>query len=143
MLQQPPPLLSSFVRRQNPEMTAVEGSFLLIPVFIVIDERGGTVLYSNWSPFGRGWFGEQSDRIYGVRYLDKDGNEHEAHCKTSMWTGVYSTEDRIVRYAERSTPASNRTASTLEAENRRLRRELERIRRQQGNAEPGAGSDSG
>ena len=137
--------------------------FLLIPVFIVVsiairlavgsidhdrikhyvDERGGTVLYSHWSPFGPGWFGEQSDRIYGVRYLDKDGNEHEAHCKTSMWTGVYFTEDRIVRYAERSTPASNRTASTLEAENRRLRGELERIRRQQGNAEPGAAADGG
>lgn len=141
----------------------MELPIFLIPLFIVVhiairlrlgsidhdrikhyvDERGGTVLYSHWSPFGPGWFGEKSDRIYGVRYLDKDGNEHEAHCKTSMWTGVYFTEDRIVRYAERSTPASNRTASTLQAENRRLRGELERIRRQQGNAESGAGSGGG
>ena len=110
----------------------MDGFFLLIPVLIVIaiairlvvgsmdhhrieqyvGERGGTVLYSNWSPFGPGWFGEQSDRIYGVIYLDKDGNEHEAHCKTSMWAGVYFTEDRIVKYAERSTPASNPPEST-------------------------------
>jgi hypothetical protein len=141
----------------------VEGFFLLIPVFIVIaivirlaaggmdhdrikkyvEERGGTVLDSNWSPFGPGWFGEKSDRIYGVRYLDKDGNEHEAHCKTSMWTGVYFTEDRIVKYAKRPTTAPTPTKSALEAENRRLREELERVRRQQGNAEPGAAADGG
>jgi hypothetical protein len=104
-------------RRRMP----VAGFFLLIPVVIVIaivirlaaggmdhdrikqyaEERGGKVIDSNWSPFGPGWFGEKSDRIYGVRYLDKDGNEHEAHSRTSMWTGVYFTEDRIVKYADR------------------------------------------
>lgn len=128
----------------------MEGFFLLIPVFIVIaivirlaaggmdhdrikqyvEECGGTVLDSNWSPFGPGWFGEKSDRIYGVRYLDRDGNEHEAHCKTSMWTGVYFTEDRIVKYAERPAPAPTPKESALEAENRRLREELERVRRE-------------
>jgi hypothetical protein len=131
----------------------MEGFLLLIPVVIVIaivirlaaggmdhdrikryvEERGGKVLDSNWSPFGPGWFGEKSDRIYGVRYLDKDGNEHEAHCKTSMWTGVYLTEDRIVKYAERPTATAAQSESALEAENRRLREELERIRREQGN----------
>lgn len=130
----------------------MEFFFLLIPVVIVlaivirlaaggmdrdrieqyVRDRGGKVLDSNWDPFGPGWFGEKSDRIYGVRYLDRDGNEHEAHCKTSMWTGVYFTEDRIVRYAERPTEPAAASESALEAENRRLREEVERLRRQQG-----------
>ena len=129
----------------------MEAFFLIIPVLILIailfrlgaggmdhdrirqyvERRGGKVLDSNWSPFGPGWFGEKSDRIYGVRYLDGDGNEHEAHCKTSLWTGVYFTEDRIVRYAERPAP-SVRPDESLEAENRRLREEVERLKRERG-----------
>jgi hypothetical protein len=138
----------------------MEGFLILIPLAIVIAVllrlaaggmdhdrikqyvagRGGKVLDSSWSPFGPGWFGEKSDRIYAVRYLDGDGNEHEAHCKTSMWTGVYFTEDRVVRYAERAEPAPG-VAETLEDENRRLREELERLKREQGRAEPGAEAD--
>ena len=128
----------------------MEVFFILIPVFIVlaivirlaaggldhdrikryVEERGGTVLDSNWSPFGPGWFGEKSDRIYGVRYLDQDGNEHEAHCKTSIWSGVYFTQDQIVKYADRPAPDTAQSESALEAENRRLREELERLRQQ-------------
>jgi hypothetical protein len=126
----------------------MEGFLLLIPLFIIIvivirlaaggldhdrvrqyvESRGGRVIEANWSPFGPGWFGEKSDRIYAVRYLDRDGNEHQAYCKTSMWTGVYFTEDQIIRYADR--PAGAKPA--LEEENRRLREELNRLRRQQG-----------
>src|SRR3954452_2246110 len=97
-----------------------------------VEERGGKVLDSHWSPLGPGWFGEKSDRIYGVRYLDKDGNEHEAHCKTSMWTGVYFTEDRIVKSAERPAPPTAATESALEVENRQLREEIERLRQGDG-----------
>jgi hypothetical protein len=98
-----------------------------------VESRGGQVLDSNWAPFGPGWFGEKSDRIYGVRYLDNDGNEHEAHCKTSMWTGVYFTEDRIVRYAERpNQQAQARDVESLEEENERLRQELQRLKREEG-----------
>jgi hypothetical protein len=92
-----------------------------------IAERGGRLLESNWAPFGKGWFGEKSDRIYEVKYIDRDGNLHEASCKTSMWTGVYFTEDRIVRYAERS-PHEPVTEGLL-AENERLRAEIERRNR--------------
>jgi hypothetical protein len=126
----------------------MEAFFLLIPLFILIavvirfaaggldhdrvkqyvESRGGSVIEANWEPFGPGWFGEKSDRIYGVRYLDRDGNEHEAHCKTSMWTGVYFTEDRIVKHADRT----GRQQSSLEEENRRLREEIDRLRREQG-----------
>ena len=87
------------------------------------------MIEANWEPFGPGWFGEQEgNRIYAVRYLDRDGNEHEAHCKTSMWTGVYFTEDRIVKHAGRA----DGQQSSLEEENRRLREEVERLRRGQG-----------
>ena len=94
-----------------------------------VELRGGRVMDANWAPFGKGWFGEKSDRIYQVRFLDQDGNEHEAHCKTSLFSGVYFTEDRIVRHAQR--PA-DQAAMTLEEENRRLRDEVERLRESQG-----------
>jgi hypothetical protein len=87
--------------------------------------RGGKIIETQWSPFGPGWFGEKSDRIYSVRYLDRDGNEHRAHCKTSMWTGVYFTQDEIVRHAD----CSPNKQESLEEENRRLRAELERLKR--------------
>jgi hypothetical protein len=98
-----------------------------------IEARGGRLLSSNWAPFGRGWFGEKSDRIYAVRYVDRDGNEHEASCKTSLFTGVYFTEDQIVRYAApRQNTQNDSHLSQLEQENRRLRAELERVRNQNG-----------
>jgi hypothetical protein len=91
-------------------------------------ERGSRVLEIRWDPFGPGWFGEKNDRIYHVRYVDREGNEHDSHCKTSLWTGVYFTEDRIARRAVASarTPAPE----TLEEENRRLREELARLKNQ-------------
>lgn len=95
-------------------------------VRVYIEKRGGRLLSSGWAPFGKGWFGEQSDRIYEVRYLDRDRNEHFATCKTSMFTGVYFTEDRIVRYSEPRTghPKADSRLTQLEQENRRLREEL-------------------
>jgi hypothetical protein len=95
-----------------------------------IEQRGGRLLSSGWAPFGKGWFGEQSDRIYEVRYLDRDGNEHEATCKTSLFTGVYFTEDRIVSYGEtpRRETRDDARLSVLEDENRRLREELKRTK---------------
>lgn len=122
--------------------------FLFIPVAIVVailirfaaggmdqdrvkqyvEERGGKFLSAEWSPFGPGWFGEKNDRIYQVRYLDHDGNEHEAYAKTSMWTGVYLTEDRIVHYAK--PPIDPEDVESLEEENRRLREELARLKSQ-------------
>ena len=88
-----------------------------------IASRGGKVLQSDWAPFGRGWFGEKNDRIYEVRYVDADGNVHEATCKTSMFSGVYFTEDRIVQTAESS--ASD--IHMLQEENRRLKERLARL----------------
>lgn len=91
-----------------------------------VEERGGKLISADWAPFGPGWFGEKNDRIYQVRYLDRDGNEHEAYAKTSMWTGVYFTEDRIVEYAK--PPMHPEEVESLEEENARLRAELERMK---------------
>ena len=54
---------------------------------------GGQVLDITWSPFGRGWFGEKSDRVYEVTYRTKTGKTITASCKTSMFTGVYWASD--------------------------------------------------
>src|SRR6266478_350007 len=60
-----------------------------------IQERGGRIVSVNWAPFGKGWFGNKNDRIYEVVYHDAEGRQHWATCKTSLFSGVYWTEDRI------------------------------------------------
>jgi hypothetical protein len=64
-------------------------------IMAYLQERGGRIVSINWAPFGRGWFGEKNDRIYEVVYYDREGNQHWATCKTSLFSGVYWTEDRI------------------------------------------------
>lgn len=101
-----------------------------------VEGRGGRLLSCHWSPFGTGWWGEKSDRIYEVRFRDREGNLHQATCKTSMWTGVYWTEDHISQYAGRRPgqllPAEDRNyVASLEEENRRLREEVERLKHRQ------------
>lgn len=96
-----------------------------------IRENGGRVLEVGWEPFGPGWFGEKSDRIYSIRYLDREGNEHRAHGKTSLLTGVYLTNDQVVRSVQASQAPPD--AAALAAENQRLRQELARIKEQQQN----------
>ncbi len=87
-----------------------------------IEGLGGTVQQIEWVPFGPGWFGDKQP-IYHVLYKDAGGDAHDAYCKTSMLAGVYFTRDEIVR------KAANRPES-LEEENRRLRAEIERMKRE-------------
>jgi len=89
-----------------------------------VRRRRGRVLHCRWAPFGPGWLGEKSDRIYVVRYIDLDGNTHVSHCKTSMWTGVYFTRDNIAKHSARV----DVNTEPLAEENRRLREELERLK---------------
>ncbi|MSU78818.1 MAG: hypothetical protein EXS16_12085 [Gemmataceae bacterium] len=95
-----------------------------------VEQRGGTVSSIGWAPFGPGWWGEKSDRIYEVHYTNRDGNLHHSYAKTSMMTGVYFTEDSIVTYAKLSIEA--REVETLEDENARLPMEIERLKREKG-----------
>ena len=94
-----------------------------------IERRGGELLEMHWAPFGTGWFGAKSDRIYEIRFRDHDGNICAATAKTSLFTGVYFTEDRIVSWAqppEASTDANppQETAVDLAEENRRLKQRI-------------------
>lgn len=105
-----------------------------------LGEKGGAVLSTRWTPFGTGWYGSQNERIYRVAYLDRDGNEHHATCKTSLFSGVYFTEDEIVRLADPvdppdppaipgatpPAPSPEERLARLEEENRRLREQLAR-----------------
>jgi hypothetical protein len=60
-----------------------------------VEERGGRVVSISWAPFGKGWFGDKNDRIYEVVYYDAEGRQHFATCKTSLFSGVYWTDDRV------------------------------------------------
>lgn len=91
--------------------------------------RGDTLITCEWTPFGRGWFGERSDRIYAVRFRKSDGALWRAVVKTSMWTGVYLTEETAIVPALGAGDARERTTADLEQENARLRAEVERLRR--------------
>jgi hypothetical protein len=94
-----------------------------------IEEQGGQLLEIHWSPFGRGWFGEKSDRIYEIVYADREGRTHKATCKTSLFSGVYLTADRVIsRDVELPVGEDGRSVETLEEENRRLKEELARLK---------------
>lgn len=95
-----------------------------------VESQGGQVLRKQWTPFGRGWFGSKNERIYEVEYRDAEGDVHEATCKTSVLAGVYFTEDRVVQRAQ--VPAEPASRAELEDENRRLRAELEQLKRDRG-----------
>ena len=90
-----------------------------------LDERGWKLVDRSWEPFGPGWVGEKDSRIYQIAYRDEHGRLHRAHVKTSMFSGVYLTDDCIE--AEKEPPAQP-GADALAEENRRLKdriRELE------------------
>ncbi len=116
-----------------------------------IVNQGGEVLAIKWKPFGAGWFGEKDSAIYEVRYRDREGNVRNAVCKTSMFSGVYFTNDSIVTRARRTVtreespryrvpvPATSPESisvsslnamdtSALTFENRRLREENQQLR---------------
>ena len=98
-----------------------------------VKTSGGYVTRIHWVPFGPGWFGTKGDRIYEVRYVDREGSFHQAYCKTSAWSGVYFTEDRVIHRQGRHQhegPLPDRVRmAALEAENRTLRAELQERRK--------------
>lgn len=88
--------------------------------------RGGRVVSIDWAPFGKGWFGEKNDRIYQVMYQDGEGRMRRAWCKTSMFSGVYLSDDEVIEdggAGERERGVEDRLEA-LERENAELRRRL-------------------
>jgi hypothetical protein len=80
-----------------------------------IRDMGCELIDKSWDPFGPGWFGEKDSRIYEIVYRDGDGRVHRAHVKTSMMSGVYLTNDRIIE---------DRPKRSVEEEKAELRRRL-------------------
>lgn len=70
-----------------------------------ISEIGGELIDKKWDPFGPGWFGEKNARIYVITYKDSNANTHQAHVKTSMFSGVYLTNDHIIKAAPSPAPS--------------------------------------
>jgi len=98
-----------------------------------IRTNGGKLISKEWSPFGKGWIGEKYNRIYKVVYLDKDDNTHEAFVKTSMLSGVYFTQDKIVKQKDNQNTDSDISKNeneVLKLENEKLRNELENLKKQ-------------
>jgi hypothetical protein len=85
-----------------------------------VQSQGWELIDAKWSPFGKGWVGEKNDRIYNVRYRDREGNIHVATVKTSMLSGVYFTDDKIVERATETEP----NVESLVSENERLKQRI-------------------
>ena len=93
-----------------------------------ISDRGGRLTKKTWTPFGPGWFGEKSDRIYEITYEDKNGNTRHAHVKTSLFSGVYLTNEEVLEASGTQEVADARIA--LELENAELRKRLAELEQQ-------------
>ena len=61
-----------------------------------VSEQGGRVVRIKWAPFGRGWFGEKSERIYEVVYDDAQGRRHHDG-EDHLVVGVYWTQDTVTQ----------------------------------------------
>ncbi|MEM6805434.1 MAG: hypothetical protein AAF696_28810 [Bacteroidota bacterium] len=108
-------------------MRLIAGSFDNDRVKTYIQNQGGELLSKSWEPFGKGWAGEQNDRIYKVRYKDKDKNLREAWVKTSSGSGVYFSEGKILEAAEEIASFSE-LGRKKEEELIKLRRENQELR---------------
>ncbi|MHC4660763.1 MAG: hypothetical protein ACYS8W_03655 [Planctomycetota bacterium] len=60
-----------------------------------VHHDGGKIINIEWRLIGPGWFGSQNQRIYEVIFIDRKGRRHQAYCRTSLFSGIYWTEDRI------------------------------------------------
>ena len=105
-----------------------------------ISKRGGEVIDISWSPMGKGWWGEKSDRIYVVEYRDASGVHRRAWCKTSMFSGVYFSpvdEEPAPMRTGDVLPEESDRIEAMESEIRRLRRENEELRNARGRTDRG------
>lgn len=84
--------------------------------------RGWELVDRSWDPFGPGGFGEKDSRIYQIVYRDDRGAVHRAHVKTSMFSGVYLTNDEVLERGEPGPVATG--VGDLEQENARLKERI-------------------
>jgi hypothetical protein len=95
-----------------------------------VKENGWELVDRSWDPFGPGWFGEKDARIYQIIYRDRQGHLHRAHVKTSMFSGVYFTNDEIIEAAPSPAPAPESPSAEerrLAEENRQLKNRIQEL----------------
>jgi hypothetical protein len=88
-----------------------------------IESKGGELISQEYAPYGKGWLGEDRNRIFKISYRDKQGNLHESWAKTGVFSGVYLSDDTIVELS------ADHTQEGLEEENKQLKAELERLKK--------------
>ena len=71
-----------------------------------IKSQDGEVISISRARFGKGWFGEHNNRIYKIDYKDCQTNIRNAFVKTSMFSGVYLSEDKITHLANTRSEAN-------------------------------------
>ncbi len=69
-----------------------------------VESRGGEFREAKWRLFAPGWLGNKNQRMYRVVYRDGNGVNHLAHCKTSMFSGVYFTGDVVLPHSYKQIP---------------------------------------
>jgi len=58
--------------------------------------------------------------MYNVKFEDKEGNIKKTTIKTSLFSGVYKTDEKIIKPSNRE---------NLKAENARLKQEIEQLKK--------------
>lgn len=93
-------------------------------------ERGGKLIHMENDERESRWTRKYQIFIPWIRYEDRDGNLHVARCKAGIFTGVYLTDDKIIRYGK-AYEAPEASLADLQAENQRLKAEIDRLQRLQ------------
>ena len=65
----------------------IAGSMDTTRIYAYAASRGWKIRDKKWDPFGPGWFGDRSDRIYQVIFFEERGNVKKTHVKTSLFRG--------------------------------------------------------
>jgi hypothetical protein len=102
-----------------------------------LQAQGATVVSLRRNYLLMDWFVEREFRSYHVHYRDRNGWEHGAVCKTTRGGAIFYADDKIVsepNAGSAPSPAVGQTSELderirdLEAENRRLKEELRRVK---------------
>lgn len=91
-------------------------------------ENGWTILERHWRPFGPGWYGSKSDRLYEIKYRNREGEVRSAFVKTSALAGVYVSHDRLVEPAPEAAASAPPGPAPVPSEAERLRQENEELK---------------
>ncbi len=93
-----------------------------------LHRKNSEFISKEWRPFGKGWLSGGIDRIYQVDYYNEQGQLCEMTVKTSVLSGVYYTNDRVVQIVRPEDELVLEELDDLRDENRLLRLELKKLK---------------